>query len=188
MKPDGWELRAPKPVGCALKPNEVPLLVGIDAMAGGVPLAGAEGPDAGIGGSDSSNEAPKDDEGLNGLIPPKPVDWGCRGGDTAMEGDEDALVAPVGCDDTEEPHIESEKKDPVTVVAVFCEWSGPLGADAELLDFVESFAVPLGLLNENEEATLDISVAPGDNALGPNPNPFVPEKAPVCCCCCCCCS
>ena len=41
--------------------------------------AGVVGVDCGIGGNDSSNEAPKEDEGLKAFNPVKPVVCGCNG-------------------------------------------------------------------------------------------------------------
>lgn len=71
------ELKAPTPVGCcpmfktpAPKAEVVPLGAGEEDKLPGVPVAvGVVGPDCGIGGSDSNKEAPKDDVGLNGLMP-----------------------------------------------------------------------------------------------------------------------
>ena len=66
-------------------------------LAGGgddVPV-GVEGLDCGIGGSDSSNEAPKEEVGLKALRPVKPVVWGCNGV-VEEENAEVAAVLPVG--------------------------------------------------------------------------------------------
>lgn len=41
------------------------------------PFAGLALPEPGIGGKESTRDAPKDEEGLNALIPAKPVIWGC---------------------------------------------------------------------------------------------------------------
>lgn len=66
--------------GCELDPKEPPykppLLGGIvlsTAEAGLPEIAGVVGEEPGIGGRDSISEAPKDDDGLNGLRPANPV-------------------------------------------------------------------------------------------------------------------
>ena len=52
------------------------------------------GVDCGIGGRDSSSEAPNDDVGLNALIPLNPVVCGFNGGENVIDG----VVAPVTLD------------------------------------------------------------------------------------------
>lgn len=62
-------LEAPAP-----KAEVVPLEAGGNGRLLDVPVTlGVVGPDCGIGGNDSNKEAPKDDVGLNGLMPLKPV-------------------------------------------------------------------------------------------------------------------
>jgi hypothetical protein len=55
-------------------------------------IAGVPGSLCGIGGNDSMSDAPNDDDGLKGLIPPKPVDCGLRVGDTVIGAPEPAVV------------------------------------------------------------------------------------------------
>lgn len=77
----GCELKAPTLAGCCLmfetpapKVEVVPLEAGGEDKPLAVPVTvGVVGADCGIGGSDSNKEAPKDDVGLNGLMPLKPV-------------------------------------------------------------------------------------------------------------------
>ena len=70
------------------------------------------------GGKDSSNDVPKDEEGVNALSPLNPVACGLSAGDMDVDGALDVVVvvAPVGWLFNEE-NMESEKPDPV--VAVF---------------------------------------------------------------------
>ena len=56
---------------------------------------GVVGPDCGIGGKDSSNEAPNEDVGLKAFKPVKPVVCGCSG-DVEEENADVAAVLPVG--------------------------------------------------------------------------------------------
>jgi hypothetical protein len=62
-----------------------------------------------MGGKDSTNDAPNDDKGLKGFMPPKPVVCGFSGGDTS-----EALG--VGAVDL--LHNDSERIEPLEVVAV----------------------------------------------------------------------
>jgi len=88
---------------------------GYDAVAEAASSAGVVGADCGIGGSASSSDAPNDDVGLNALSPAvKPVVCGRSGTPVSWL---DSTVLPVGCPPTE-PKSESEKVDPVVVVAV----------------------------------------------------------------------
>jgi len=112
---------APTPVGCCpVLEAPVPRVVvpfGADVEDGllGIPVAlGVVGPDCGIGGSDSNKDAPKDDVGLNGLRPLKPVIWGF----SWLPGAEleEVMVAPVACDDSDEK--EENKSDAVDAVVV----------------------------------------------------------------------
>lgn len=105
------------------------------------------------------SEAPNDDEGLKGFKPLKPVVCGFSPGVYDIDGADEVAVAPVGCEDSED-HTESENADDVEV---FCELSE--GAAADWL------FEPVGLLNE--DAMLEISVAPGFNAQLENAKPFV---------------
>jgi len=79
--------------------KEVGLAAEYVAFVDGRPVtAGVVGPEPGIGGSDSNNEAPKEDDGLNGFRPLNPVRWDLMGGreGTCIEGADEAAVAPVG--------------------------------------------------------------------------------------------
>lgn len=107
--------------------------------------AGVVGAEPGIV---SRRLAPNEDDGLNGLIPPKPVACGARafpppGGESEIEGVEDVAVAPVGFIERAEK-IESEKPDDVD--AVLCGASGDVGP----------FALPAPLPNVKADATPDI--------------------------------
>ena len=55
--------------------------------------AGVPGKDPGIGGKDSSSDAPNDDDGLKGFKPANPVIWGLR--ELVLDTME-VLVPPVG--------------------------------------------------------------------------------------------
>jgi len=68
--------------------------VGVDALATGESPLGELS--EGIGGKDSNNDVPKDDEGLNALSPLKPVVCGLSAGDNDSGGGLDVAVAPVG--------------------------------------------------------------------------------------------
>ena len=136
---------------------------------------------------------PKDEEGLNALSPENPVRWGLRGAaeEGGPEGENELFVVPVGCVAKEDEKSESGNVEPeAVVVAVFevlCDDKGVI----ELPLVVAVFGLGLlALEKEKEDATLEISVAPGFRAL------FSNEKAPNpvnCCCCscggwgCCCC-
>jgi len=110
----GCVFKAPTPVSCcpvleSLAPKVGIVLFGADAKVGllGVPVAlGVVGLDCGIGGSDSNKDAPNDDVGLNGLRPVKPVTWGF----SWLPGAEleEVIVAPVGCDDSDEKEENGE--------------------------------------------------------------------------------
>ena len=166
--------------------------------AGGEP-AGVDGCD-GMGGSDSRSAAPNDDDGLNGLMPPKPVCWRCSGAaappaeDIEMDGapvEFVSAVAPVGCVESEEKS-ESENVEPEVVLDVGCDASG---AKPPALAFC---VAPVGFdeSNANDVATLAMiddpfALAPFAGGLD---DPFccVPKppklgNAPVCIDCCCCC-
>jgi len=67
-----------RPPPVALPPKLLPLLKALplvprDDVEGSPVIAGVTGAEPGIEGKDSNNEAPNDDEGLNGLSPLKPV-------------------------------------------------------------------------------------------------------------------
>lgn len=169
----GCELKAPTPVGCcpmfetpAPKAEVIPLEVGGEDKLPGVPVTvGVVGPDCGIGGSDSNKEAPKDDVGLNGLMPLKLVIWGFSlSPEGGMEGVVEVMVAPVDCVDDGEKE-ENKESDAVVVV---CGLSIPklLGLNLLSSDFRP---------NVKDEATLDIDDSPPEVPGGP-------EK-PVCCGC-----
>lgn len=53
------------------------------------------GSDPGMGGRDSSNDVPNDEDGLKALRPLNPVNWGFRGAETEMDGAVDIDVAFV---------------------------------------------------------------------------------------------
>lgn len=185
--PVGWEFI---PVGCELKadaaaPKEgIPpgAEIGVDAATAdeeelAVPVGFGLEPE--IGGKDSNNDAPKDDEGLNALSPLNPVVCGLSVGDRDIDGglDVDVDVAPVGWLFNDE-NTESEKPDPV--VAVFCEFrNGNAPDEFGRLGTPALSSSALLLLNENDEATLAISPLPSART----PNPFIPPDNPVCCCC-----
>lgn len=70
--------------------------VGLDAVGELPPaVAGVVGFGPEIGGKDSNNDVPNDDEGLNALSPLNPVVCGLSAGDKEVEGEPDAVVAPV---------------------------------------------------------------------------------------------
>lgn len=96
-----------------------------------------------------------------------------------MEGDD----APVGCVESVDDVNKESDTDPVVVVEVFCELSSEKAEDAGVVD--EGLVVPFGslLLNEKEEATLDMSVRPGLRAEEPKLKPLAPVTAGCCCCC-----
>ena len=105
---------SPTPTG-APTPLSPVVPAGYNAVAEAASSAGVVGADCGIGGSASSSDAPNDDVGLNALSPAvKPVVCGRSG---TPVGWLDSTVLPVGCPPTE-PKSESEKVDPVVVVAV----------------------------------------------------------------------
>jgi len=75
--------KAPTPVGCCPMLETPVGRVGVvpfgASVEDGLPVTlGVVGLDCGIGGSDSNKDAPKDEVGLNGLRPLKPVIWGFR--------------------------------------------------------------------------------------------------------------
>jgi hypothetical protein len=119
------------PKGCELEriPVKCVPVVGDECPPNGevVPLplsAGVPGKDPGIGGKDSSNDAPNDDDGLNGFKPTNPVNWGFR--ELGLE-DIEVLVAPVSWLENDDEKNGSENVDPVVVVAVFCALRAPEG-------------------------------------------------------------
>lgn len=61
---------------------------------GCVDAEGVVGPDWGMGGNDSSKDAPNEEVGLKALRPVKPVVWGRNGGE--LDSAEVAFVVPVG--------------------------------------------------------------------------------------------
>ena len=113
-----------------------------------------------------------------------PVRWDLRGAaEEGPEGENELFVVPVGWLAKEDEKSESGNVEPeAVVVAVFevvCDDKGVI----ELPVVVAVFGLGLlALEKEKEDATLEISVAPGFRAL------FSNEKAPkpVNCCCCCC--
>ena len=115
-----------------------------------------------MGGKDSSRAAPNEDDGLNGLMPPKPVCWRCSGAaappaeDIEMDGapvEFVTAVAPVGCVESEEKS-ESENVEPEVVLDVGCDASG---AKPPALAFC---VAPVGFdeSNANDVATLAMIV------------------------------
>jgi hypothetical protein len=149
----------------ALKAEVVPLEAGGRDRLLDVPVTlGVVGPDCGIGGSDSNKEAPKDDVGLNGLMPLKPVIWGfSRSPEGDMEEVVEVIVELVGCVDCGEKE-ENKESDAVVVVCV-------LGVPKLLgLNLPSDFRP-----NAKDEATLDIDDSPPEA-------PDAPKK-PVCCGC-----
>jgi len=182
----GGELTAPKPVCGVLNPNP-PADVGenISPFPGDVVLlplpvtAGVVGEEPGIDGKVPRSDAPNDEDGLNGFMPPNPVDWGFSMGETVIDGAEEVEVTPVGWVDNVGENMESENVDPVVVVDVFWALRMLEGENPDALGLL-SLMFPLFLVNANDEATLDTPVAPGLSAPELNPNPFNPLKAPVC--------
>ena len=141
------------------------------------------GADCGMGGSDSRRDAPKDDDGLNGLSGAKPVVCGFSGSfvplaeETEIEG---AAVEPVGCIPREEKR-DSEKVVFVVPVVLFCAPENEL-PNAPLASSTDrSFLISSGFLAK-EDATLDMTdppaVLPDWDAL------FELLRAPVGCDCC----
>lgn len=122
---------------------------------------------------------------MKGFSPLNPVTWdftGCMD-EFCIVGDiAEVFVEPVCWDDRPDENSESEKADPDVVVEfvaeVFCEVSGLVGAP-----------VAWGLLLKvKDDATLEISDAPGFRALLAKLNPFIPVCCGCCCwaiCCCC---
>lgn len=181
----GWLANPPKPVGCVPSPLPVP----VDPIPNGPPdiefcpfaepfcvdegklgcgdSLGVVGAD-GMGGRDSKSAAPKEDDGLNGLRPLKPVFCGCSGaaGDTEMDGFDglnepsEVVVAPVGWLASDEKSV-SENIELVPVADGAC---GPAPAGLPWPD----------LLNENSDATLAMTdpVCCGATC---GPKPFIPR-------------
>lgn len=169
----GCKLKVPITVDCcpiletlAPKAEVVPLEAGGRDRLLDVPvMLGVVGPDCGIGGSDSNKEAPKDDVGLNGLMPLKPVIWGFSWSpEDDMEGAVEVMVALGGCVDCGEKE-ENKESDGIVVVCVL-GIPKPLGLKLPSSDFRP---------NAKDEATLDIDDSPPEA-------PDAPKK-PVCCGC-----
>jgi hypothetical protein len=140
-----------------------------------VPLAvsaGVAGKDPGIEGKDSSSAVPNDDDGLNGFKPANPVIWGLR----ELELEDVEVVAPVNWLGKDDEKKESEGIDPVPVT-VFCALRAPDGKMDVGLVCWTAVSFPFALLNVNDEATLDISVAPALSA------PELKLNPPLACCC-----
>ena len=173
-----------KPVGCEAIDES-----GFDAE-------GVDGCD-GMGGSDSRSAVPNDEDGLNGLMPPKPVCWRCIGAvapanPTEMDGapvEFVSAVAPVGCVESEEKS-ESENVEPEVVLDVGCDASGvkfpkleaPLGLDESNVKDVATLAMidePFALVALAD--ALDVPFCCD------KPNPPKLGGAPVCIGCCCSC-
>ena len=105
------------------------------------------------------------------------------GRDTGEDAD-DVVVAPVGW--LLEENRESENVEPVVVVDVFCENRGPKEVKLGRLGGL-SVVLALGLPTDvNDDAILEISVAPGLSAPELRENPFVEGAGGDCtgdCCC-----
>ena len=141
--------------------------------------AGVTGPDPAIGGRDSNSEAPNDEVGLKGFKPcrrdcPGEVELnrGVEGTDWADERN-DVLVKPVGWVERDD---ENKESDPVAelvadfVPSLFCTVGG--------------VTVVLGWLftKAKDEATLEISAAPGFSEELPKSKFFqVGGSGCVCC-------
>jgi len=79
--------------------NMFPPVEELVPFAAGRPVtAGVVGPDPGMEGSDSINDAPNDDDGLKGFSPTNPVSCGLTGAvkGVCIDGDDEVFVAPVG--------------------------------------------------------------------------------------------
>jgi hypothetical protein len=130
-----------------------------------------------MGGKDSINDAPKDDEGMNGFRPPNPVTLEVTGADPCVTEDGGKVDVLLGCDKDDEKR-ESEKVEPIAPV----RWD-PMNPEL----FEDDFSLGVDLtpfgLKAKDDATLDISVAPGFSVLLSKENLL---KASVCCCCDCC--
>jgi hypothetical protein len=120
---------------------------------------------------------------LKGFSPENPVRWGLRGAteEDCPEGENELLVVPVGWLAKEDEKSEFEKPEPevavVVVLEVLCECKGVIVLSVVVGDFVSVLPAL-----EKEDATLEISVAPGFRELLPNEKP----PKPVNCCCCSC--
>jgi hypothetical protein len=115
LKPVVGEVTPPRPTPPGTLTPLVPDQAGGNTAAEAASSAGVVGSDCGIGGSDSSSDAPKDEVGLKALTPAlKPVACGRNG---APVGWLDSAVLPVGCTPNE-LKSESEKVDPVGVEAL----------------------------------------------------------------------
>ena len=53
------------------------------------------------------------------MSPGNPVTCDFNEGVREMDGEDEVFVAPVGCDDSDDDHRESENVDPAVVVDVF---------------------------------------------------------------------
>lgn len=187
----------PSPVACPENPGkpvgwEPSVEPGLD---GGGDVAGVEGLEAGMGGSDSRRAAPNEDDGLNALRPLNPVVCGRNGALPAEEMEMEGAVvevAPVGCEESDEKR-ESENVEPDVVLDVGWEVSGEANEEPGCDE------PPFESENAKEEAMLAMTepFAPVPLVFGCDPEPLEPklpndddEKAPVgmgCCCCCACC-
>ncbi len=175
------------------------LAAGIDVLEkSGVPVtAGVVGPDPAIGGNDSNNEAPNEEVGLKGFNPVIPVACDLTGGTDKLAFAMDGVL--VGW---------TEGKAGLLPMVVFWKDNGGdvysalvVEATNVLVPFafrevrgVEVVAGLVGLLfiKAKDEATLEMSTAPGFNELLPKLNPFTPVGCDCTCgelsCCGCCCS
>jgi len=108
----------------------------------------------GMGGRDSSSEVPNDEDGLKGLIPPKPVDCGFNmvGDDEIVDGAENTDVVPSAL--VFEGGIDGlDNVFPAVIgVVVLRNDSWFVGLESVLV-LAEPGAV-VGALNANKEATL----------------------------------
>jgi hypothetical protein len=131
-------------------------VIGLLASVPGTPVnAGVDGPEPGMGGKDSNRDAPKEDDGLNGLRV-NPVVCGTRGVETDAEVLEGAVVL-------------REKADGADVVENLLSNEVRLVPDGVVSLTRDKFV--------NDEATLLMSVLPALRA--PELNPKEPVKAPV---------
>lgn len=166
--------------------DDVPIPDPGEAKDGGLSFLGVVGADCGMGGNESSKCAPNEDDGLNGLIPEKPVICGFNEGEeTDIEGAEDVVevtVAPVGWLCRNDENVDDE------VVEVFCADRGdaPKGVDELDRPATPVLFSPIFKL-ENDEAMLDISDFSCALLLFSPPKLPKPLVKPVCCACCCCC-
>lgn len=116
-------------------------------------IAGVLGPDPAIGGRVPTKEAPKDDVGLKVFKPASPVTCDL----TEEIGDIDPVEGVV-C-------VEVGEKSEAPVTTVGCEVAIDEKASELAVEVVALFVPPVPLANAKDEATLEMSTAPGLSEL-----------------------